>query len=235
MVLKVLRNIGIPNDSSTPTASAKTDIAEIINELAQDVVDRRLWREYILTGSYTIPASQRFITFAQITVDSGFPSAASGISPTFAEIASISDGSIVLLPEDPTSGARMAVDAFTSTDTPTRFVNRGTQGVMLLGTYGVATALKFVGKATFQDIGASESWIISQPDLLICGATWRMMQAYDKDDVAAQAWQQAYENGIAKMVDQAENQGGNTKRIIPAMPFTDIGDDDSISLTGTTF
>jgi hypothetical protein len=235
MVLKVLRNIGIPNDTSTTTTQVKSDIAELINELAQDVVDRRLWREYILTGTYTIPASQRFIAFSQITVDSGFPAAASGYNPVFSEIASISDGSIVLLPADPTTGARQAVDTFTSTSTPSYFVNRGSQGIMLLGTYPAATALKFVGKASFQDLTASESWIINQPDLLIDGATWKMKVAYDKDDVSAQTYQTLYEGGVTKMLDKAENQGANTKQIYPVSPFTDIDTDFNSSSTNTTF
>jgi hypothetical protein len=235
MTLRVLRNIGIPNDASTPVTQAKTDINQFINEAARDVWKRRAWREYIITGNYSVPADTRFIPFASITVDTGFPSSANGLASSFAEVITAREGNNILLPFDPGSGTFVDSEFWTRTTAPNQFLNRGTQGVLLGGVYSAATTLRFVGKANFQDLTSAETWIMDNENCLIAGATWKMMQAYDKDDIAAKDWQNEFEAEIAKMIDAAENQGGNSKKITPIYPFTDIQSDIDTSLTGTTW
>jgi hypothetical protein len=235
MTLRVLRNVGIPNDSSSTATQAKTDINQYINELARDVWKRRMWREYIITGSYYIPSGAKYVSFSLITVDSGYPSSGNGLSSEFAEISSIREGSNILLPFDPGSGVFTDSEFWTRTTSPSHFINRGTQGVLLGGQYSTSTTLRFIGKANFQDLGASETWIMDNENCLIAGATWKMMQAFDKDDVSSQQWQSEFEAEISKMVDAAENQAGNVKKIVPIMPFTDVTTDSDTSVTGVTW
>lgn len=225
----------MPDDSSSTVVSAKTDIGQYINESASDVISRRVWREFVIFGGFTVPANQRFIPYSSIVVDTGFPAAGNGYNPLFAEVISIANGTQLIVPADPASQASIDPTVINGTTAPTSFLNLGNTGIYLLGTFSTATALRFVGKATDQDFAGNETWLMNNDAALIAGATFRMKQDFDKDDISAQVFLQDFEAEIAKMIDTAEVQSGNIKRVVPQMPFTAIINNVDTTVTGASW
>lgn len=235
MASRVLRNVQIPEDSSTAGVQALADAKQYLNERARDVWKRRLWREYLILGTCSVPAATRNIALSDIAPSAGFTTSANGYSAVFFEIAAVREGSVPLMAEDMTAINAVRADLWTNTKTPVRFVNRGQSGIVLMGEYAEATTLSFMGKAAFADIADGETWCLNNENCLIAGATGDMLRDHDRDDQRAASRYQEYESEIAKLIDAAEVQGANQRRIVPAMPWTDFGDQLLIdtSKTGT--
>lgn len=220
MASRVLRNAQISEDASTSSVQALADAKQYLNERAKDVWKRRLWREYVILGTYTVPASTRAIALASITPDSGYSTSANGYSAVFHEIVAIREGSDPLMPEDPGAINAVQAEQWALTTSPVKFVNRGGSGIHLLGYWSSATALSFFGKAAFTDMGDSETWCLRNDECLIAGATGDMIRDNDRDDNRANIRYNEFGAEIQKMIDAAEVQGANNKRIVPVLPWT---------------
>lgn len=218
---RVMRNVQRPSDGSSAATQALTDILQYVNECARDVWKRRVWREYLITGKYTVPAATSRITLAQITPDSGY-SAAGGRTTAFYEVIGIRQGSLSLMPEDPGAINWTNPNVWDdSTTAPARWVSLGRDGVRLLGAYQTPTQLSFIGKAAWADMIASDTWVMDNENLLIAGATACFIRDNDYDQNRKAERMTEYEQEVQKMVDAAEAQAGNMKRIIPLSPWTD--------------
>jgi hypothetical protein len=232
MSLKVLRNARIPNNGGTPSTNAITDIKQYINQRARSVWARRLFREYIILGTYAVPASTKSIALSSITITSGFDTDGRGRDASFYEIGALRDGDNPILPED--IGAINNVDAgvWASNTSPVFFINRGQSGIYLLGEYSAATTLSFWGKAGFQDLTDAETWILGDSDALIDGATADMYANWWKDQGQAAKYENKFENGIKLLVDTQEVQAAAKRRIIPTMNIGMSGGHGYTSKTG---
>lgn len=217
--LKVLTKARIPNDSTTTSTQAITDIKAYMNQRAKNIWARRIFREYLILGTYEVPASTKLITLASITPETGWNTSGQGRTGTFAEVAAIREGSNPLLPED--IGAVNAVDAgaWSSSSSPIYFINRGQSGILLLGQYTAATTLSFWGKASFQDLTDNETWILGDSDALIEGATADMYTYWWSDPTEAAKQEAKFENAVRLLVDAQEVQAAQKRRIIPTMPI----------------
>lgn len=239
LVSKILRNIQVDEDGSAPAVQAQTDALSYLNERALDVWKRRLWREYIITGYYSVPANTRKIDLSSITVDSIF-SSGSGRAGSFHEVFAIRNGNSPLTPVDPGSINSLDPSLWASTSNPSQFVNLGQDGILLLGTFSEATTLYFAGKAAYLDLVAASTWILdSEGTALVEGVTGDMIRDHDRDDNRATIRYKKYEEEIAKLIDAQEVQGSNIKQIIPANPWTgydgDFQGSNYTSRTGGSF
>lgn len=215
----VLRDVEVLEDSAN--TQALTDCKNYINERANDIYRRRTWGEYVVLGSFAVPASTYFIRPSDVVLDAGFP-AGNGRAATLSEFTSVRKGDVPLIAEDQGAINLTLASLWTSTTEPFKYVNLGQKGVRLLGYYSSETTLSFFGKAGFQDLTASETWIMDEDGkALIKGAAADMMKYHDRDDNRANALYGEYEAEIAKLVDAAEVQRGNVKRLIPLFPHTD--------------
>jgi hypothetical protein len=220
MATRVLRNVQIPEDSTVPSVQALADAKQFINERARDVWSRRNWPEFFILGSYTIPASTQRIALSSITPDTGFSTSGNGYNATFFSAVSIRSGVNNIAAEDPGIIHRLQADLWANTATPTTMINRGQNGLFLMGQYSSPTVLNFYGKANFQDLTDSETWLLNNEYVLISGATGDMIKYNDRDNERAGISYQEFEAGIAKMIDAIDNQAGNLKRFVPQNPWT---------------
>lgn len=221
MASRVLRNVQIPEDTSTAGVQALADAKQYLNERARDVWKRRLWREYLILGTFEVPAATRNIALASITPSTGFTTSANGYSAAFFEIAGVREGDSPLIAEDSTAINAVSAELWTTTGSPVSFINRGQSGIVLLGEYDTATVLSFMGKAAFADLADGETWCLNNENCLIAGATGDMLRDHDRDDQRAAGRYAEYEAEIAKLIDAAEVQGANRRRLVPLMPWTD--------------
>lgn len=219
MALKVLRNARINNDSTVAATNALADIKQWINQRAKSVHARRLFREYIILGTCVVPSATKAIALSDITVLSGFTTDGNGRDSSFCEIGAVREGSNPLLPED--IGAINNVDAgsWASNTSPLYFINRGQLGIYLLGEYAAATTLSFWGKAAFQDLTDSETWILGDSDALIDGATADVFTFHWEDEGIAAKYEAKFENAIRLLVDAQEVQSASKRRVVPTMPI----------------
>ncbi len=220
MVTRAMRDAQIPEDSSTAGVQAQTDAGQYINECARDVWKRRLWEEYLILGTFTVPASTSRIALSDIVVSSGYSTSANGYKNTFHEIIAVREGSNPLMPEDAGAIQKLQADLWVATTSPVLFVNRGQNGITLLGQYSTATALGFFGKGDFQDLTTGETWVLANENCLIAGAAAKLIEYHERNPGRAQLMYQAYEAEIAKMILQREEQGANIKRVVPLNPWT---------------
>lgn len=232
MAVKCLGDVRIPNDSSTASTNALAKIKEYINQRAKSVWQRRLFQEYLILGTYSLPASTKIIALSSITVESGFGTAANGYGGTFSLIGSVREGTNPILPED--IGAVNQVDPglWGTTLSPIRFLSRGANGIYLFGEYPVDTTLSFWGKASFADLGDSSTWCLGDSDALIHGAAADFWSNWWKDQNQAAKYEAKFENGIKLLVDAQEIQGASKRRIIPKMSMGNSGSADYTSKTG---
>lgn len=220
MATRVLRNCQIPEDSTTPSVQALADVKLLINERAYDVYSRRNWPEFFILGSYAVPANTRQINLSSITPDTGFTTSGNGFNAAFYSAVTLRNGTDNIFAEDPGAIRLLQADLWTANDSPRRMINRGQSGVRLLGQYAVTTTVNFYGKAKWQALTDSETWIMENSQCLIAGATADLIKVNDRDDTRAAINYQEYEACIAKMISNVEEQMGNVKRIIPQSPFT---------------
>lgn len=220
MASRVLRNCQIPEDSTLSSVQALADAKQYLNERANDVYSRRVFPEYIILGTYTIPANTRRFNLSDIVIDAGFTTSGRSYNATFFDIIAIREGVNPLLPEDPGAINSVQPDLWAATTAPVRFINRGQNGIFLLGQYPTATALSFFGKANFQDLTDGETWLLENEACLQAGATGDMLRDFSKDDNRAMIRYQEFEGEIAKIIDNIESQSANKKRIIPFHPWT---------------
>lgn len=232
---RILRNVQIPEDSSTTSIQALSDAKQFANEWHHRIWGRRLWRESIILGSFSVPAGTQVVALSDIVVDSRF-TAGSGFDDAFTEISAVREGDNPLLAEDATAIHAIDPAAWASTTSPTLFINRGQKGIYLLGKYSSATTLSFFGKAMSQDLSDSESWALdSNGWALILGATGDFIKHNERDDERAQLRYAEADAEVQKLIDQQEVQGANRRRIVPVNPWTnyDISNAVDISKTGT--
>lgn len=216
MSLKVLRNSRIPNDSSTASNNAITDIKQYLNHRARSVWSRRLFREYIILGTYTVPASDKAVSLSSISITSGFDTDGRARNAAFYEIGAIREGDNPLLPEDIGAVNNVDAGAWSANTAPVYFINRGQSGIYLLGQYSSDTTLSFWGKAGFQDLADGETWILGDSDALIEGATADMYANWWKDQNQAAKYEQKFEDAIRLLVDAQETQAAAKRRITPS-------------------
>lgn len=216
---RVLRNLQIPENTDASSVQALADVKQYIDERARKVWAGRHWPEYVILGTYTIPANTFTMTLANIIVDSGFTSG-SGFNASFYDVAAIRQGSSPLLPEDMGAINMVQADAWAQNGPPIRFVNKGKSGIHLLGNFVAATTLSFFGKADFQTMSDTETWILDHEDCLIAGATADMLKYHERDYERSAQEEQNFMNEIGKMIHIREAQGANIKRFIPIAPWT---------------
>ena len=223
MKTKALGMSRIPNNNSTPSNNALTDIGTYINQRAKSVWERRLFLEYVILGTYSVPANTKIISLSSIVVESGFGTAANGYGGTFSLIGSAREGSNPIFPED--IGAINQVDPslWGQTLSPIKFLPRGANGIYLLGEFSTATTLSFWGKASFADLTASETWCLGDSDALVFGAVADIYRNHWKDQNTANFYEQKFENGIRLLVDRQEVQGGSRRRVIPSLNIGSSG------------
>jgi hypothetical protein len=231
---KTLRNVQIQENASAPSVLALSDAGSYANERARDVWKRRLWREFIILGTYTVPASTQAIALSSIVPHTSFSTSANGYNATFFEISAIREGSNPLGPQDPSAINMISPAAWEANGTPVRFVNRGQQGIFLLGSFSVATELSFFGKANVQDITSAETWILDpNGQALIEGATGDLYQFFRRDEPAANRAYAKYESEIVKLVEAQDVQGANSREIVISKPWNyDAYGDSNTSPTG---
>jgi hypothetical protein len=215
--LKVLRNSRIPNDSSTSSTNAITDIKQYINQRARSVWSRRLFREYIILGTYAVPASTKTVALSDISITSGFDTDGRARNAGFYEIGAMREGDNPLLPEDIGAVNNVDAGAWSANTAPVYFINRGQSGIYLLGQYTAETTLSFWGKAGFQDLTNDETWILGDSDALIEGATADMYANWWKDQNQAAKYEQKFEDAIRLLVDAQETQAAAKRRITPGL------------------
>lgn len=216
MALEVIKRAKISNDSSTPSTNAIADAKQYINRRAKSVWERRVFSEYVIKGTRAVPASTSIINMSDLAIDSGYGTAERGYNGVFSLICAVRDTNCPVLPED--IGAINNVDAaMWGQMSPNRFVPRGARGIELLGTFSATTTLYFWGKAGFQDLTDSETWIMGDSDALIHGATSDMFKYWWEDPNLSAEHEMKFENAIRLLVDRQEVQGGNKRRIIPRM------------------
>jgi hypothetical protein len=220
MASRVLRNCQIPEDSSAAGVQALADAKQYLNERARDVWKQRAWPEYLILGSVSIAAGAQTFSLSNITVQSGFEVAGSGYSGTFYGIVSLRDSSTPLMPEDPNAIQKIQADLWDSTASPTLYINRGKNGLFLLGQFAATTTLKVFGKSNFQDLTDSETWLLDNENCLIAGATGDMIRDHDRDDNRSAIRYQEYEAELFKMVNERESQFARITRVIPPNPWT---------------
>ena len=214
--VKVLPRVRIPNDGSTGSTNALTDIKSYMNTRAKSVWERRVFGEYVIKGYLEVPANTSIISLSSITIDSGYGNAERGYDGTFSLICGVRDTNTAILPED--IGAINSVDpSLWGEISPVRFAPRGARGIDLLGTFATAKTLYFWGKGGFRDLTDSETWILGDSDALIHGATADMFMFHWEDQGLAAAHESKFENAIRLLVDRQEVQGGNKRRIVPRM------------------
>ena len=223
MASRVLRNVQMPENSSTTSVQALADVKQFINERAKDIWNRRMWREYIIRGTATIAAGTRFIALSDITLASGYPASGNGLRAAFAEIAQVynSDGQ-PLVAVDPMSTNNIQADVWTDTSEPSAYYNRGQKGIELLGQYAASETLTFIGKADYQDLTDSESWIfgVEGEQALICGGSYEFLRWHEEDDQRAQLALAEYESWVLKLIENHLIQGADQKQVIPLVPWT---------------
>lgn len=232
---RVFRNAQIPSGNGAGSQQALVDAKQYINERARDVWKRRLWREYLILGTFTVPAGEQIIKLSDIVVDPRFNTSANGYLAAFYEIAGVRLGENPLMAEDPGAINLLRADLWEQTTTPVSFVNRGRNGIYLLGVFQSDSMLSFFGKAAFQDLTDSETWCIDNENCLIAGATGDIIRDNDRDDKRCSIRYQEYEAEIAKLIDAAEMQGANVKRIIPVNPWTNSLDPNLVDNSKTGY
>lgn len=235
---RVLREAQIPDDSGAASVLAQADILNYIDERARDIWGRRSWREYLILGSFSVPADTHLISLSSITPDSSFAalSGYGGYSNVFAEVKAIREGTTPFLPEDADAINTMQADLWASTTTPVQFVNLGKRGIYLLGTFTTATTLNFFGKADFSNLETTDQWILGNDLCLIYGATADLIRANDRDTQRSLIWEQRFNAEIQKLIDLSEVQAASIKRFIPGVPWTDLQNTNQFdtSVTGTS-
>jgi len=232
----ILRNVQLQENASAPSVLALADAGKYANERGRDVWRRRLWREYIILGTYTVPAGTQSIALSDITADSAFSTSANGYNATFFEISAVREGSNPLGAQDPSSINSINPTAWASSfGSPVRFVNRGQKGIFLLGSYSTATTLSFFGKANYQDLTAAESWVMDpNGQALIEGASGDMYRFFRRDIPSANGCYAAYESEVAKLVEAQDVQGANSREIVLKNPWNHdaFNNDANTSVTG---
>lgn len=216
----VLRNCEIPEDSST--TQALVDAKSYINERA-----RTIWRapllfpEYLILGTYTIPAGQTSIALSAITAHADYATSARGYNATFDKVIAIREGVNPLMPEDAGAIQKLQADLWASTTTPTLYVPRGNQGIALLGAYSTDTVLSFFGKAKFQALTDAESWIVDEwGDALVAGGSAEFLRKHERDENRAAAQDSLFAEEFKKLVHERKVQGADVTRVVPLNPWT---------------
>lgn len=220
MASAVLRNVQIPEDSSTAGVQALADAKSYINERARDVWKQRAWPEYMILGTVSVAAGAQTFALSDITIRSGFGTAGSGYAGTFYGIVALRNTTTPLMPEDPNAIQKIQADLWDSTSSPVLYINRGKNGLFLLGQYAAATTLSIFGKSNFQDLTDGETWILDNENCLIAGATGDMLRDHDRDDNRASIRYAEYQAELIKMVNERESQFAKMTRIIPLNPWT---------------
>ncbi len=220
----VLRNVQIPEDATAPSVLALADAKKYLNERHHDVWARRLWRESIILGTFSVPAGTKRIALTDIVVDTGFGSAGSGYSGTFVEIMGVREGNNPLLAEDASAINLIDASIWARTTSPVSFINRGSNGILLNGAYSEATTLSFFGKSDSQDLADGETWVLDpQGQAILEGATGDMIRDHDRDDNRARVRYDLFQGEVAALIDQQAVQGANSMRVIPVNPWTAFG------------
>lgn len=229
-----LRDAQIPENSSTSSVQALADAKNYIDEAALDVYSRRIWPEYIILGTASVAVSDPDIALSDITAVSPFNTAANGRGSSFATVTGVRSGSDPLYAVDVHSLNALSPLAWSQATNPLTFWPRGTSGIYLTGGgLTQAATLSFIGKATFQVLGDSESWILEpQGKALQIYATAKLIKFNDRDDGRHQALMQDFENEIQKLIDKIEVQSATDRRVIPLIPWT--ADQWNISITSLT-
>jgi hypothetical protein len=117
------------------------------------------------------------------------------------------------------------------------FWPRGTSGIYLTGGgLSEAATLSFIGKANFQILGDSETWIMdSEGKALLAYATAKFIRFNERDDNRYAGLMEDFETEIQKLIDKDETQAATDRRVIPVMPWTanqwEIG---NTSITGSS-
>lgn len=214
-----LRNIQLPEDTSTPAVQALADAKLFHDERCRKIWQLKHWPEFVILGSFSVPIGTFRVALSDIVVDSSF-TAGGGYAASFDKIVAVREGINPLLPEDMGAINLVQADAWASTTAPVRFVSAGQSGIRLLGSYTVATTLSFFGKAAIGTIADSASFILDCEDALIAGITSDLMRISERDSARAMEFEQIFENEVRKMINARESQAANIKRIIPLSPWT---------------
>ncbi len=220
MASRVLRDAQIPEDSSTASVQALADAKQYINERARKIHAESVLPEYNILGSYSVPASTKFVALSSISVLTGFSTAANGYGAAFDIIIAAREGSNPLMPEDPSALNALNASLWESTTSPVSFMPRGKSGIYLLGEYSSATDLSFYGKGTFQDLTDAEYWIVDADNALIAGATSDIQRFHNRDMNAASASEQVFISECLKLNSRIKVQQANIQRFVPINPWT---------------
>ncbi len=224
MATRVLRNVQIPEDSTTTSVAALAAAKQYINEAHHDVWSQRVFRESLATATYSVPAATVLMSLSAPTLDTGYTTAGSGVDDTIEEIIWIREGTKPYSPQDIATLNVMNVATLTNTNSPLGFTNRGASGILLHGQFTTATTLSFLVKLNSQDLGDSETWILdTQGSALIAKATGDMIRDFQRDDNRAAIRYQEYAACVQALIDKQMVQGANTSRIVPVSPFTGYG------------
>lgn len=228
----ILRNVEIPEDSSTTQALA--DAKAYANERGRAIWRIMHWPEYVILGTYSIPANTNSIALSALSIDSSYSTSQNGYNATFALISAIREGTNPLMPEDMSAIQKVQADLWASTTTPTLFVNRGQLGIALLGKYASATTLSFFGKANWQDLTDGESWVMdANGDALVAGGTAEFLRKHERDENRAQVQEQLFQAEINRLIHERKVQGADSTRLVPVNPWTtDFSTDHDISRIG---
>lgn len=220
MASAVLRDTQIPEDTSTAGVQALADAKQFLNESWLDLWGRRNWPESFILGSYTVPASTNIVPLGSITPDTGFNVAGNGFAATFVSAVATRAGTNAIFAEDPGVLERIKADYWSSTDTPSNLINRGKNGIFLLGKYTAGTLLNFYGKANCQDLTDGETPCLDCEQALIARAVAKMTKTHERDNNRAVLDFEEYEAELMKIVQKIEEQAGNIKRLVPKNPWT---------------
>lgn len=236
LATRVLRNVQIPEDSTTSSVQSLADAKQYLNEAHHDVWGRRVWRESIIFGTFSVPAGTKAIALTDIVVDSGYSTSGFGYNAAFSEIIAVRNGDIPFVPADVTAINAMDPSAWARTTAPVSFFNRGEKGINLLGQFAEATTLSFLGKSNSQDLADGEIWYLdSEGAALLEKATGDMIRDHDRDDNRAAIRYAKFAAEVQALIDLQEVQGANIRRITPYAPWTAYGTEvivDSSTRTG---
>lgn len=154
--LEVLRNLGIKDDDSTTVETLLDDIGIWLNNRYKDIRKKNVWPELRAEANVIVPAN---------TSEFSKPS-------SLKTIITIRNGTTVLHPVDPAQVNDMNPAAWTETGEPRGYIQRGENGIRLLGKYATATTLSLYGKSVVSELtNDNDIPDIDIDDVIIAGAT----------------------------------------------------------------
>lgn len=192
-------NLNRVNDSTTVYTQLITDIKTVINSRYEQLWNKRLWPEtMVFDQAMTLTANEKEFDLP------------SGVSL----ITRIRIGDSVLLPQD----------ASKDTSYQYHYINLGREGIRLMDSFSSDQSALVDGKGEFSKLYDGSTPCIPVEDVLVNIVTADFLKLDETDHARAIDFVNEANAQYNQLVERYESQMANQKRVIPAMPFTDLSE-----------